>query len=185
MALLMDIAHGHPARHLPALFTPANGAAFTNVDGTAENVSASAPLPVPLSSPGTVSASEGSGCNGGVGSDARRNFMGGSLQVTNAGTTCRRSLDEQIERQNQRGHTAGDLGGGGKPSADRDVAPQPASPALSLSAAFLRTRVSTYTSGTVSVVLNQKPQVVPGFWPLLSPLGVRAIGSVSVTGTVR
>lgn len=52
------------------------------------------------------------------------------------------------------------------------------------SAAFLRTRVSTYTSGTVSVVLNQKPQVVPGSGLYLAA-GSSGIGSVSVTGTVR
>ena len=76
----------NPRVTFPALFTPANAVAFTHVDGTAENVSASAPLPVTLSSPCTVSASEAAGVT--AVSAATPNFMGGSLQVTNAGTTC-------------------------------------------------------------------------------------------------
>lgn len=87
-----------PPVTFPALFTPANGAAFTNVDGTAENVSASAPLPVPLSSPGTVSASEAAGVT--AVSAATPNFMGGSLQVTNAGTTCTITYEQSNDKTN-------------------------------------------------------------------------------------
>ena len=92
----------NPRVTFPALFTPANAVAFTNVDGTAENVSASAPLPVTLSSPGTVSASEAASEAAGVTavSAATPNFMGGSLQVTNAGTTCTITYEQSNDKTN-------------------------------------------------------------------------------------
>ena len=88
----------NPPVTFPALFTPANAVAFTNVDGTAENVSAIAPLPVTLPSPATLSGSitvAGTVVSAGTG-----NFMGGAFQVTNAGTTCTITYEQSNDNIN-------------------------------------------------------------------------------------
>jgi hypothetical protein len=168
----------NPPVTFPALFTPANAVAFTNVDGTAQNVSASAPLPVSMASPATVTASVTAAAT--VVSASTANFMGGSFQVTSAGTTCTITYEQSNDNAIW---VALPVISVAAPTA----APTTTSTTAGLysfvsSAAFVRARVSTYTSGTVSVVLNQKQEVVPIAGLSLAG-GTSAIGSVSVTGT--
>lgn len=262
----------NPPVTFPASFTPANAVAFTNADGTAQTVSADAPLPVAFSGSastqaisavslplptgaataasqavtnaalGTISAqlpatlgqktlaqslsvapasdlanlepaatpvsgtampsggtgvtgwlsaiyrscSEGATVAGSVTSattvvSASNNlYMGGSFQVTNAGTTCTITYEQSND-----GTTWLTLPviSAALPTA----APTTTSTAAGIysyvsSAAFVRARVSTYTSGTVAVVLSQKQQVAPSSGVSLAA-GSAGIGSVSVSGT--
>lgn len=168
----------NPPVTFPALFTPANAVAFTNVDGTAQNVSATAPLPVSMPSPATVSASVTAAAT--VVSADTANFMGGSFQVTSAGTTCTITYEQSNDNTNWVALPV-------ISAATANAAPATTSNAAGIytyvsSAAFVRARVSTYTSGTVSVVLNQKQEVAPIAGLSLAG-GASAIGSVSVTGT--
>lgn len=168
----------NPPVTFPALFTPANAVAFTNVDGTAENVSAIAPLPVTLPSPATLSGSVAAAAT--VVSVGTGNFMGGAFQVTSAGTTCTITYEQSNDNINWA--TLPVIS-----AAAANAAPATTSTAAGIytyvsSAAFVRARVSTYTSGTVSMVLNQKQQVVPSSGLSLAA-GTSGIGSVSVTGT--
>ena len=168
----------NPPVTFPALYTPANAVAFTNVDGTAENVSATAPLPVTLASPATVNASvTGAGT---VVSAETANFMGGAFQVTSPGTTCTITYEQSNDNINW--VTLPVIS-----AAAANAGPATTSTVAGIytfvsSAAFVRARVSTYTSGTVSIVLNQKQHVVPSSGLSLAA-GSSGIGSVSVTGT--
>lgn len=264
----------NPPVTFPALFTPANAVAFTNVDGTAQNVSASAPLPVAIlgsvgtqaisavslplpagaasaanqgatntslsaisaqlpaslgakaaaaslsvsvptdlanlepagsavagtampsggtgltgwlsaifrscSEGATVSASVTSAAN--VVSVSNNLYMGGSFQVTNAGTSCTVSYEQSNDGTNWIALPV-------ISAASPNAAPATTSTTTGIysfvsSAAFVRARVSTYTSGTVSLVLSQKQQAAP-----IAGLSLAAssavIGSVVATGTVN
>lgn len=107
-------------------------------------------------------------------------YMGGAFQVTNAGTTCTITYEQSND-----GTTWVTLPviSAALPTA----APTTTSTAAGIysyvsSAAFVRARVSTYTSGTVAVVLSQKQQVAPSSGVSLAA-GGSGIGSVSVSGT--
>jgi hypothetical protein len=170
----------NPPVTFPALFTPAAAVAFTNVDGTAQNVSATAPLPVSIASPATVTASVTSAAT--VVSAATANFMGGSFQVTSAGTTCTITYEQSNDGTNW--VTLPVISAAAANSAPTTTSTTTGIFSYVSSAAFVRARVSTYTSGTVSVVLSQKQQVAPIAGLSLAG-GTSAIGSVSVTGTVN
>lgn len=262
----------NPPVTFPALFTPANAVAFANADGTAQTVSADAPLPVAFAGsagtqavsavslplPGgaataanqtaanaslaTISAqlpttlgqktmaqslpvalasdlanlepaaaaitgttmpaggtgltgwlsaiyrscSEGATLAGSVTSativvsTSNNLYMGGSFQVTSAGTTCTITYEQSNDGTNWVTLPV-------VSAAAANAAPATTSTAAGIytyvsSAAFVRARVSTYTSGTVSVVLSQKQQVAPSNGVSLAG-GSSGIGSVSVTGT--
>lgn len=168
----------NPPVTFPALFTPANAVAFTNIDGTAQMVSASAPLPVSLSSPATVAASVTSAAT--VVSASTASFMGGSFHVTSAGTTCTITYEQSNDGTNW--VTLPVIA-----AASASASPGTTSTTAGIytyvsSAAFVRARVSTYTSGTVSVVLSQKQQVAPSSGISLAG-GAAVIGNVAVSGT--
>ena len=262
----------NPPVTFPALFTPANAVAFTNADGTAQNVSATAPLPVFISAAGSTlavnatslplptgaatsanqtatntalsaiaaqlpsslgaktaaaslsvsiptdqanlepagaaitgttmptggngltgwlsaiyrSCSEGATISGSVTSAANvisvsnNPYMGGAFQVTSAGTTCTITYEQSNDGTNW--VTLPVIS-----AAAPNAAPATTSTVAGIfsyvsSAAFVRARVSTYTSGTVSVVLSQKQQVVPVSGLSLAA-GTSALGSVFVSGT--
>ncbi len=262
----------NPPVTFPAMFTPANAVAFTNSDGTAQTVSATAPLPVaisgsvgtqaisaaslPLPTGGATSAnqtaisttlgaiaaqlpaslgakstaaslsvaaatdqanlepagaavtgttmpaggtgltgwlsaiyrscSEGATVSGSVTSAtnvvsvSNNLYMGGSFHVTSAGTTCTITYEQSNDGTNW--VTLPVIS-----AAAANAAPTTTSTAVGIysyvsSSAFVRARVSTYTSGTVSVVLSQKQQVAPVSGLSLAA-GSSGIGSVSVTGT--
>ena len=107
-------------------------------------------------------------------------YMGGSFHVTNAGTTCTITYEQSNDNTNW---VTLPVISAAAPTA----APATTSTAAGVftyvsSAAFVRARVSTYTSGTVAVVLSQKQQVAPSSGVSLAA-GTSGIGSVSVTGT--
>lgn len=262
----------NPPVTFPALFTPANAVAFTNVDGTAQTVSVDAPLPVAISGsvgtqavsavslplpagastaanqaaantslaaisaqlpaslgpkasaaslsvgmasdianlePGAAaitgttmptggtgmtgwlsaiyrSCSEGATISGSVTSattvvsSSNSLCMGGSFHVISAGTTCTITYEQSNDGTSWVTLPV-------VSAAAANAAPVTTSTAAGVytfvsSAAFVRARVSTYTSGTVSVVLNQKRQVAPSSGVSLAA-GSAGIGSVTVTGT--
>lgn len=107
-------------------------------------------------------------------------YMGGSFQVTNAGTTCTITYEQSNDGTNWVTLPV-------VSAAAANAAPATTSTTAGVyvyvsSAAFVRARVSTYTSGTVAVVLSQKQQVAPSSGVSLAA-GTSGIGSVSVTGT--
>lgn len=168
----------NPPVTFPALFTPANAVAFTNVDGTAQMVSAAAPLPVSLSSPATVTASVTSATT--VVSATTANFMGGAFHVTSAGTTCTITYEQSNDGTNW--VTLPVINAAAATSTPATTSTAAGVYSYASSAAFVRARVSTYTSGTVSVVLNQKQQVAPASGVSLAA-GSSGIGTVAVSGT--
>lgn len=262
----------NPPVTFPALFTPANAVAFANADGTAQTVSAEAPLPVAFSgSAGTQavsavslplptgaatavsqtatnaalaalsaqlpaslgakpsatslsvgpasdlanlepagaaiagtampgggagitgwlsaiyrSCSEGSTISGSatsattVVSTSNNLYMGGSFQVTNAGTTCTITYEQSNDGTNW--ITLPVISAALPTAAATTTSTAVGIYSYVSSAAFVRARVSTYTSGTVSVVLSQKQQVAPTTGISLAA-GSSGIGSVSVSGT--
>ena len=111
---------------------------------------------------------------------ATKGFGGGSFHVTNAGTTCTITYEQSNDNTNWVALPVISL------------AAATASPVLTTtvagiygfatSAAFVRARVSTYTSGTVAVTVAQKRQAPPVSGVSLAG-GASALGSVSVTGT--
>jgi hypothetical protein len=108
-------------------------------------------------------------------------YMGGSFHVTSAGTTCTITYEQSNDNVNWVTLPV-------TSAAAANATPSTTSTAAGIyaftsSAAFVRARVSTYTSGTVSVVLNQKQQSAPNTGVTLAG-GSSAIGSVSVTGSV-
>lgn len=132
------------------------------------------------------SCSEGATLSGSVTSAAvvvsasNNLYMGGSFQVTSAGTTCTITYEQSNDGTNWVTLPV-------VSAAAANAAPATTSTAAGVytfvsSAAFVRARVSTYTSGTVSVVLSQKQQVAPASGISLAG-GTSALGSVSVTGT--
>ena len=226
----------NPPVTFPALFTPANAVAFTNVDGTGQMVSAAAPLPVAVSGQlpatlgaktmagslsvgiasdlaslepaaaaitGTAMPAGGTGLTGWLSaiyrscseaatiagsvtsattvvSASNNLYMGGSFHVTSAGTTCTITYEQSNDGTNWVTLPV-------VSAAVANAAPVTTTTAAGLytyvsSAAFVRARVSTYTSGTVSLVLSQKQQVTPAAGVSLAA-GSSGIGSVSVSGT--
>ncbi|MFM9934606.1 MAG: hypothetical protein ACKVOL_00245 [Novosphingobium sp.] len=262
----------NPPVTFPALFAPANAVAFTNSDGTAQTVSATAPLPVAISGsvgtqavsaatlplpagaatsanqtttnaalsgisaqlPGSLGAKPGAASlsvavptdlanlepagaaitgtampGGGTGltgwlsaiyrscsegatvsgsvtaatnvvSVSNNPYMGGSFQVTSAGTTCTITYEQSNDATNW--VTLPVISAAAPNSAPVTTSTATGVFSYVSSAAFVRARVSTYTSGTVSVVLSQKQQAAPNTGLSLAA-GSSAIGSVSVSGT--
>ncbi|MBX9883348.1 MAG: hypothetical protein K2X68_00075 [Novosphingobium sp.] len=132
------------------------------------------------------SCSEGATISGSVTSAAtvvsssNNLYMGGSFHVTSAGTTCTIIYEQSNDGTNWVTLPV-------VSAAIATSAPTPTTTSVGIytyvsSAAFVRARVSTYTSGTVSVVLSQKQQVAPSSGVSLAG-GSSGIGSVSVTGT--
>lgn len=109
-------------------------------------------------------------------------YMGGSFQVTNAGTSCTVTYEQSNDGTNW--VTLPVIS-----SATATSAPTTTSTATGLysftsSAAFVRARVSTYGSGTVAITLNQKQQS-SSFSGVSLAGGTSALGSVTVTGTIN
>lgn len=132
------------------------------------------------------SCSEGAAISGSVTSattvvSASNNlYMGGSFQVTNAGTTCTITYEQSNDGTNW--ITLPVISAALPTAAPTTTSTTAGIYSYVSSAAFVRARVSTYTSGTVSVVLNQKQQVAPTTGVSLAA-GGSGIGSVSVSGT--
>lgn len=107
-------------------------------------------------------------------------FGGGSFQVTSAGTTCTITYEQSNDNATWVALPVISL-------AAANAAPVLTTTAagiygFSTSAAYVRARVSTYTSGTVAVTLAQKRQAAPVSGVSLAG-GAAALGSVTVTGT--
>ena len=107
-------------------------------------------------------------------------YMGGSFHVTSAGTTCTITYEQSNDGTNW--VTLPVIAASTASSAPATTSTTAGVYAYVSSAAFVRARVSTYTSGTVSVVLSQKQQVAPVSGISLAG-GAGAIGSVTVSGT--
>ncbi|NML93316.1 hypothetical protein [Novosphingobium olei] len=109
-------------------------------------------------------------------------YMGGSFQVTSAGTSCTVSYEQSNDGTNWVALPV-------ISSAAANSAPVTSSTiaglfSFSSTAAFVRARVSTYGSGTVSITLSQKQQS-SSFSGVSLAGGSSALGSVTVTGTVN
>jgi len=107
-------------------------------------------------------------------------FAGGSFHVTSAGTTCTITYEQSNDNTNWVALPVISL-------AAANAAPVLTTTAAGVygfatSAAYVRARVSTYTSGTVAVTLAQKRQAPPVTGVSLAG-GASALGSVSVSGT--
>lgn len=107
-------------------------------------------------------------------------YMGGSFQVTSAGTTCTITYEQSNDGTNW--VTLPVISAALPTAAPTTTSTTAGIYSYVSSAAFVRARVSTYTSGTVSVVLSQKQQVAPASGVSLAAGGA-GIGSVSVSGT--
>lgn len=113
-------------------------------------------------------------------SAATAGFGGGSFQVTNAGTTCTVTYEQSNDNATWVALPVISL-------AAATSAPVLTTTAAGVygfasAAAFVRARVSTYTSGTVAISLAQKRSAMPVAGVSLAG-GASALGSVSVTGT--
>ena len=111
---------------------------------------------------------------------ATKGFGGGSFHVTNAGTTCTITYEQSNDNTNWVALPVISL-------ASASATPALTTTAAGIygfasSAAFVRARVSTYTSGTVAVTVAQKRQAPPVTGVSLAG-GAAALGSVTVTGT--
>lgn len=109
-----------------------------------------------------------------------KGFGGGSFHVTSAGTTCTITYEQSNDNTIWVALPVISL-------AAANATPVLTTTAAGIygfatSAAFVRARVSTYTSGTVAVTLAQKRQAAPATGVSLAG-GAAALGSVSVTGT--
>ena len=107
-------------------------------------------------------------------------YMGGSFHVTNAGTTCTITYEQSNDGTNW--VTLPVVSAASPTAAPATTSTVSGVYSYVSSAAFVRARVSTYTSGTVSVVLSQKQQVAPATGVSLAA-GSSGIGSVAVSGT--
>lgn len=109
-------------------------------------------------------------------------FSGGSFHVTSAGTTCTVTYEQSNDNVNWVALPVISL-------AVVTAAPTLTTTAAGIygfvsSAAFVRARVSTYTSGTVAISLTQK-RVAQHVSGTSLAGGTASIGSVTVTGTVN
>jgi len=108
-------------------------------------------------------------------------FNGGSFHVTNAGTTCTITYEQSNDNVNWVALPVISLGAANAtPALTTTVA---GIYGYATAAAFVRARVSTYTSGTVAVTLAQKRQAPPVVGVSLAG-GSSALGSVSITGAI-
>ena len=107
-------------------------------------------------------------------------FGGGSFHVTSAGTTCTITYEQSNDNTTWVALPVVSLGA----ATSTPVLTTTAAGIYGYvtSAAYVRARVSTYTSGTVSVTLAQKRQAPPVTGVSLAG-GASALGSVSITGT--
>lgn len=115
-------------------------------------------------------------------SSANAGYMGGSFHVTSAGTGCTVSYEQSNDNVNWVALPV-------ISAASATAAPSTTSTvagiyAFATAAAFVRARVSTYGSGTVTAVLSQKQQAVPNSAVSLAG-GTAAIGSVTVSGSIN
>jgi hypothetical protein len=109
-------------------------------------------------------------------------YMGGSFQVTSAGTTC--TITYEQSNDNATWVALPVISAAAANTAPVLTTTAAGIYAFTSSAAFVRARVSTYGSGTVTVVLNQKQQAAPNTGVTLAA-GSSSIGSVSVSGSVN
>ncbi len=133
-------------------------------------------------------SNEGSAISGSVTSAAtvvsssNATYMGGTFQVTSAGTTCTITYEQSNDGTNWVALPV-------IPATAANAVPVTTSTTVGLyaftsAAAFVRARVSTYTSGTVTVVLMQKQKSSPNTGITLAT-GAATIGAVTVSGTVN
>lgn len=109
-------------------------------------------------------------------------YSGGSFQVTSAGTSC--TVTYEQSNDNATWVALPVISAAAANAAPALTTTTAGIFAFTSSAAYIRARVSTYGSGTVTVVLNQKQQATPTTGVTLAA-GSSSIGSVSVTGTVN
>jgi hypothetical protein len=106
-------------------------------------------------------------------------YMGGSFQVITAGTSCTVSYEQSNDGTNWIALPV--VSAAAANSAAVTTSTTAGVYAFASAAAFVRARVSTFGSGTVSVVLSQKTQMAPISGISLAG-GTSAIGSVTVSG---
>lgn len=134
------------------------------------------------------SCSEGAAISGSVTSAAtvvsasNSLYMGGSFQVTSAGTTCTVTYEQSNDGSTW--VTLPVVSAAAANSAPTTTSTAAGLYSFSSTAAFVRARVSTYGSGTVAITLSQKQQSA-GFSGVSLAGGTSALGSVTVTGTVN
>ena len=107
-------------------------------------------------------------------------FVGGSFHVTNAGTTCTVTYEQSNDNATWIALPVVSL-------AAANASPVLTTTAAGIygfatTAAYVRARVSTYTSGTVALTLAQKRQAPPVTGVSLAG-GASALGTGSITGT--
>lgn len=188
----------NPEVSFPARYTPVTAVAFVKADGSTEVVSATTPLPVQSGAllPGTShignvfvdDVADGLALTGSaisaatVVTGAMAGFGGGTFQVTSSGSSCtityEQSNDGVIWLVLPVISAAAATGSPVTTSSGAGLF------AFASSAAQVRARVSTYGSGTVSVVLVLKRRPLNVSGTSLAG-GSAAIGTVNVTGTVN
>lgn len=183
----------------PANFATANAMAYTNPDGTAQLVSAVSALPVsgPLTeaqlraTPVSVgvdsvvdaAVTAGTATSAGVVvSASTAGFAGGAFHVISAGTTCTVAYEQSNDNLNWVSMPVISLAAAN--SAPALTTATSGIFGFASSAAFVRARVSTYTSGTVTIALSQKRISQPVNGISLAG-GTSPIGTVTVTGTIN
>lgn len=145
----------NPQITFPANFVPVMAMAYANPDNSAQPISLSSPLPVAGDEPNAVSGSAAAAAV--VVSAATNGCQGGSFQITGAGS----GNTITFEQSNDNATWVAMLVSNSTIAA---VAPSATATAagiyaFSSAAAYVRARVSTYGSGTVSIVLAQKSAV--------------------------
>ncbi len=145
----------NPQITFPAGFTPVMGMAFANPDNSAQPVSLASPLPVAGDEPNTVTGSVTAASV--VLSAPTNGCQGGSFQITGIGSGNTVTFEQSNDNTNWISLLASNsTNPGGLPTG---TATATGLYFFSSPAAYVRARVSTYGSGTVSVVLAQKAAV--------------------------
>ena len=111
---------------------------------------------------------------------ANTGFVGGSFHVTSAGTTCTITYEQSNDNTNWIALPVVSLAAANSSPALTTTAA--GIYGFATTAAYVRARVSTYTSGTVALTLAQKRQAPPVTGVSLAG-GASALGSVTITGT--
>lgn len=145
----------NPQITFPANFAPVMAMAYANPDNSAQPISLASPLPVAGDEPNVVA---GSVSAAGVALSAATNgCQGGSFQITGAGA----GNTVTFEQSNDNATWVALLVSSGTSATGTPSSTATAAGiyAFSSAAAYVRARVSTYGSGTVSIVLAQKSAV--------------------------
>lgn len=188
----------NPEISFPARYTTVNAVAYAKPDGSAEVVALDKPLPVMASAlpastahignvfvddvadgltlQGTVTAA------GPVVSSSLAGYGGGSFHVIAAGTSCTITYEQSNDGTNWSAMPV--IAASSATSSPTTTTSSSGMYAFTSSAAQVRARVSTYGSGTVTVVMSLKRRPLNVMGTSLSG-GNSSIGNVAVTGTVN